>query len=363
MGATRAAAVREAAEEASLELDPSDLAPFSFWVPPLGGAKRFATWFFLIEVPHDGSAVVVDQLEIHRSEWMTPATAIARVNAAEMDMAPPTFATLWWLRDQTDTQGATAAARAREPERFSTHIRTHGGVIAASRAVWSRSLTHKVARSFQHTDRPRQHCGDGAPFGQPEIPSSATDSPWLFPGLSAGRPARACWLAIAACATSFDSGHLSLGVAPGARVCARSPDGPTWRPGRAHCIAGRCLPGRTRSSRAGRLSDPIRRRQRRRRDCSSGVPLVRCGSTRATRTPGPGDASNLGARLRRIGVRTLPGRRSAMNHLAARLPAAFLADLLGLHHNTAVRWVRGTGADWSTYAAELVKAPIANLTE
>jgi hypothetical protein len=77
----------------------------------------------------------------------------------------------------------------------------------------------------------------------------------------------------------------------------------------------------------------------------------------------PVNASNLGARLRRIGVRTMPGRRSAMNHLAARLPAAFLADLLGLHHNTAVRWVRGTGADWSTYAAELVKAPIANHAE
>jgi hypothetical protein len=52
-----------------------------------------------------------------------------------------------------------------------------------------------------------------------------------------------------------------------------------------------------------------------------------------------------------------------MNHLAARLPAAFLADLLGFHPNTAVRWVRGTGADWSTYAAELVKVPIANPTE
>jgi len=77
----------------------------------------------------------------------------------------------------------------------------------------------------------------------------------------------------------------------------------------------------------------------------------------------PVNASNLGARLRRIGVRTLPGRRSAMNHLAARLPAAFLADLLGLHPTTAVRWVRDTGADWSTYAAELVKAPIANPAE
>ncbi len=77
----------------------------------------------------------------------------------------------------------------------------------------------------------------------------------------------------------------------------------------------------------------------------------------------PINAPTLGARLRRIGVRTLPGRRSAMNHLAERLPAAFLADLLGLHHTTAVRWVQSTGADWSTYAAELVKAPIANYAE
>jgi hypothetical protein len=77
----------------------------------------------------------------------------------------------------------------------------------------------------------------------------------------------------------------------------------------------------------------------------------------------PINAPTLGARLRRIGVRAMPGRRSAMNHLAARLPAAFLADLLGLHHNTAIRWVRDIGADWSSYAAELVKAPIANHAE
>ena len=131
LAAARAAAVREAAEEASLDLDPSSLVPLSFWVPPLGGPKRFATWFFLVEVPNDGNAVVVDQMEIHRSEWMTPATAIARVNAAQMTMAPPTFATLWWLRDHTDTQAATAAARSREPERFSTRMRTHGGVMTA----------------------------------------------------------------------------------------------------------------------------------------------------------------------------------------------------------------------------------------
>src|ERR1700722_17550623 len=120
IGAAGAAAVREAAEEASIDLDPNGLVPFSFWVPPLGAPKRFATWFFLIEVPKDGNDVVVDQMEIHRSEWMTPAAAIARVNAAQMTMAPPTFATLWWLKDQTDLQGATAAAASREPERFAT---------------------------------------------------------------------------------------------------------------------------------------------------------------------------------------------------------------------------------------------------
>jgi len=139
MGAARVAAVREAAEEASLDLDPSGLVPFSFWVPPPGAVKRFATWFFLIEVPSNGEAVVVDQMEIHQSEWITPATAIARVNVARMDMAPPTFATLWWLRDQTDPQAAMAAARSRDPERFATRIRTDGSGMTA---LWEGDIAY-----------------------------------------------------------------------------------------------------------------------------------------------------------------------------------------------------------------------------
>jgi 8-oxo-dGTP pyrophosphatase MutT (NUDIX family) len=139
MGIARAAAVREAAEEASLDLDPSALVPLSFWVPPLGAVKRFATWFFLTEVPSNGEAVVVDQMEIHQSEWLTASTAIARVNAARMDMAPPTFATLWWLRDQSDAQAAMAAARSRDPERFATHIRTHGSVMMA---LWEGDIAY-----------------------------------------------------------------------------------------------------------------------------------------------------------------------------------------------------------------------------
>ena len=134
------AAVREAAEEASLDLDPSELVPFSFWVPPPGATKRFSTWFFLTGVSGNGDAVRIDQKEIHQSEWLAPVTAIDRVNAAQMDMAPPTFASLWWLRDQTDVRAAIAAARSRVPEQFATRIRTQGSVMVA---LWQGDVAYE----------------------------------------------------------------------------------------------------------------------------------------------------------------------------------------------------------------------------
>jgi hypothetical protein len=39
------------------------------------------------------------------------------------------------------------------------------------------------------------------------------------------------------------------------------------------------------------------------------------------------------------------------------MPAAVLADLLGLHPTTAVRWMHEAGADWTRYAAELTLHP------
>ena len=63
----------------------------------------------------------------------------------------------------------------------------------------------------------------------------------------------------------------------------------------------------------------------------------------------------LGQRLRRIGIPTMPGRRAALLHLAAQLPAAVLAELLHLQPTTAVRWVAAAGGDWSTYAAQVAR--------
>ena len=69
----------------------------------------------------------------------------------------------------------------------------------------------------------------------------------------------------------------------------------------------------------------------------------------------PLTAAHLGVRLRRLGIDGRAGRRAALTHLAAQLPAAVLAELLGLSTSAAVHWVNNAGGDWSRYAAHLAQ--------
>jgi hypothetical protein len=50
-------------------------------------------------------------------------------------------------------------------------------------------------------------------------------------------------------------------------------------------------------------------------------------------------------------IRARTSRNGALISLAADLPAPVLADLLGLHINTAVRWVQRSRRDWTSYIA------------
>jgi hypothetical protein len=128
----RKAAVREAREEAGLDLVEAELVTLSFWLPPLEAPRRFATWFFLAPA-HDHPPVVVDADEIHEHRWQTPAAAIRARNAGQIELVPPTFATLWWVSQFEQVTSALAAARARPPERFMTRMarRADGRLQAA----------------------------------------------------------------------------------------------------------------------------------------------------------------------------------------------------------------------------------------
>jgi hypothetical protein len=61
----------------------------------------------------------------------------------------------------------------------------------------------------------------------------------------------------------------------------------------------------------------------------------------------------LGNRLKHIGLSPRQDRSTALFALAAELPAAILARMLGIHIAVAVQWQRAAAGDWMAYAADV----------
>lgn len=93
--AARRAAVRETREETGLVTRPDEFVWFSHWTPPPSTPKRFATWFFAART--DDHRVEIDGGEIQDHQWLSPAAALERHAAGEIDLAPPTWVTLYQL--------------------------------------------------------------------------------------------------------------------------------------------------------------------------------------------------------------------------------------------------------------------------
>ena len=116
LAAARQAAVREAQEEAGLDLSKADLLYFSHWTTPLVRPKRFSTWFFIVPAGRD--AVQVDGVEINAHAWMRPHEALVARQAGELELPPPTFVSLTKLSAFGTVQDALAYVRGREPDIF-----------------------------------------------------------------------------------------------------------------------------------------------------------------------------------------------------------------------------------------------------
>jgi 8-oxo-dGTP pyrophosphatase MutT (NUDIX family) len=116
----RNAAVREAAEEASLAIDPTGLVWFSHWTPPPVEIRRFSTWFFAARAPE--SEVVIDDGEITASQWIRPVDALAKQRAGEIELVPPTFVTLHYLSQHANVDDALSELAADPPRHYITQI-------------------------------------------------------------------------------------------------------------------------------------------------------------------------------------------------------------------------------------------------
>jgi 8-oxo-dGTP pyrophosphatase MutT (NUDIX family) len=92
--AHRAAAVREAEEEAALRLpDPAQLVKFSRWITPAEVTIRFDTHFFLAHLP-EGQEPRPDGDECVDLRWFTPHGAIEAHERGEILLVFPTIKTL-----------------------------------------------------------------------------------------------------------------------------------------------------------------------------------------------------------------------------------------------------------------------------
>ncbi len=96
LAAARRAAVRETLEETGLQLKEEEFIWFAHWTPPASTPKRYATWFFIARLDDDDE-IQVDGEEILKHQWITPGLAHSLHSDSKIDLAPPTWITLYQL--------------------------------------------------------------------------------------------------------------------------------------------------------------------------------------------------------------------------------------------------------------------------
>lgn len=149
------AAVREAHEEVSLDIDATQLIALSHWTPPAIAAKRYTTWFFV--VPWSGGEVRIDEHEIVDSRWISPADAIS----AGLAMAPPTHVTLVDLANAGSFERLRGLIARRGIERFVTVAAEHDGDVVL---LWELDAGYDTADPTLPGRRHRMTLREGLPL-------------------------------------------------------------------------------------------------------------------------------------------------------------------------------------------------------
>ncbi|MEU8069595.1 NUDIX hydrolase [Micromonospora sp. NPDC048169] len=90
------------------------LLPWSRWITPEFEPRRFDTYFFVALLP-DGQRTRDVSGEADHTLWLRPADALARAQAGELTMLPPTMVTLAEVAAAGDLAGVARAAAERDP--------------------------------------------------------------------------------------------------------------------------------------------------------------------------------------------------------------------------------------------------------
>ena len=97
-------------------VDGSRLVYWSWWITPRQESRRYDTRFFVAGVlPEQARGAAHDDHETVDSDWWTAAEALARFEAGQIFLAPPTWVTLTELSGLATVDAVLAAGRLRQP--------------------------------------------------------------------------------------------------------------------------------------------------------------------------------------------------------------------------------------------------------
>lgn len=119
--AARVAAARETEEEAGISIPADKFIWFAHWTPPASTARRFATWFFLSSTDGDHE-ITVDGGEIQNHQWISPLEALAQHAKGEIDLAPPTWVSLYQLSKFDNIDQAIKRFTGQPPRYYQTRV-------------------------------------------------------------------------------------------------------------------------------------------------------------------------------------------------------------------------------------------------
>ncbi len=101
--------LRSALKARGMAIDLASLVPFARWVTPEAEVRRFDARFFMLRTP-EGQDGAHDTYETMASFWAAPHDVLARFDARDVQLAPPTHRTLELLSAHATVADALAAA-------------------------------------------------------------------------------------------------------------------------------------------------------------------------------------------------------------------------------------------------------------
>lgn len=110
--AHRVCAARELGEEASVEVEPATLLPWSRWITPEEVSIRFDTRFYVGLAPAHCKPEP-DMVEMDAARWISPAEALLEQAEERFELSFPTVKHLEELRDYADADSVLANAAER----------------------------------------------------------------------------------------------------------------------------------------------------------------------------------------------------------------------------------------------------------